>query len=297
MAGSASILDRVGRTAPLGGPLGIIAGGGLLPQRAAAAAAAAGRDVHVVVLDGFGDPVDYAAYPHIICRLGAAGRMLDWLKAAGVRDLILSGRVARPSFLALRPDAGAARLLPRIGMKAFRGDDALLVAVVMVLREEGFNPLEAQQILNDVMIDAPGILTAAHPDEQALHDIRRGLQVLKAMGSADVGQGAVVQMGVVLAVEAIEGTDAMLARAGQLQLEGPGGVFIKVMKPGQDRRVDLPTIGPDTMRAAAMAGLRGIAIEAGGTIVIDRAATLAAAAEAGLFLLVLNPSAPEWAAQ
>ncbi|MDB5369734.1 MAG: hypothetical protein JWP20_1292 [Roseomonas sp.] len=295
VAVAAGLLARVGLTEPLGGPLGIIAGGGLLPQRAAASAAAAGRPVHVVVLDGFAAAPDYAAYPHIVCRLGAAGRMLDWLRAARVQDLILAGRVSRPSFLSLRPDAGAARLMPRVGLKAFGGDDSLLSAVVRVLREEGFNPLEARQVLAEVMIDTPGVLTSTYPDEQALGDIRRGLSVVRALGSADVGQGAVVQQGLVLAVEAIEGTDAMLIRAGGLRRDGPGGVFVKVMKPGQDRRVDLPTIGPDTVAAAATAGLRGIAIQAGGTVVIDRAATLAAAEAAGMFLLALDPSAPEWA--
>jgi DUF1009 family protein len=251
--------------------------------------------VHVVVLEGFGNPADYAGYPHIVCRMGAAGRMLDWLRAARVRDLILAGAVRRPSLLSLRPDAGATRLLPRVGMKAFGGDDSLLSAVIQVLREEGFNPLEARQVLSEVMVDTPGVLTGAPPDEQAVQDIRRGLHVVRVIGAADVGQGCVVQQGLVLAVEAIEGTDAMLARAGTLRREGPGGVFVKVMKPSQDRRADLPTIGPDTVAAAAAAGLRGIAIQADGTIVIDRAATLAAAEAAGLFVLALDPFAPEWA--
>lgn len=295
MALSAAAIAKLGHRAPLGGPLGIIAGGGLLPQRAAASAHAAGRPVHVVVLEGFANPADYAAYPYIICRMGAAGRMLEWLRAAGVKDLILAGAVRRPSFLSLRPDAGATKLLPRVGMRAFGGDDSLLTALVQVLREEGFNPLEARQIMSEILVERPGVLTSVQPDEQAVLDIRRGLYVVRIMGAADVGQGCVVQQGLVLAVEAIEGTDAMLARAGTLRREGPGGVFVKVMKPGQDRRVDLPTIGPDTVAAAAAAGLRGIAIQADGTIVIDRPATLAAAEAAGMFVLALDPFAPEWA--
>ncbi len=275
-------------------PLGMIVGGGLMPQRAAAAALAAGRRPHVVVLEGFGDPRDYAAYPHITCRLGAAGRMLDWLRDAGCRDLVLAGQVKRPSFLSLRPDAGAARLLPRIGMKAFGGDDSLLNAVLRVLAEEGFRPLAAQALLAELLVPAPAQLGRLAPDEQALQDIRRGVFVLRRMGAADVGQGCVVQQGLVLAVEAIEGTDAMLARAGTLRREGPGGVLVKILKPGQDRRVDLPTIGPDTIRLAAEAGLRGLAIEAKGTIVIDRAESVAAADAAGLFLLAIDPAADEW---
>jgi len=276
-------------------PLGMIVGGGLLPQRAAAAAAAAGRTPHVVVLEGFGDPADYAAYPHIVCRLGAGGRMLDWLRGLGVRDLVLAGRVTRPSFLALRPDAGAARLLPKVGMKAFGGDDSLLQAVLRVLREEGFNPLAAQDVLAELLVPEACALTAGQPDEVARQDIRRGIAVVRALGAVDVGQCAVVQQGLVLAVEAIEGTDAMLARAGSLRREGPGGVLVKILKPGQDRRVDLPTIGPDTVTGAAAAGLRGIAIEANGTIVLDRQTTVAAAEAAGLFLIALDPTALAWA--
>ncbi|HWL81728.1 MAG TPA: UDP-2,3-diacylglucosamine diphosphatase LpxI [Roseomonas sp.] len=279
----------------MGTPLGMIVGGGLLPQRAAAAAAAAGRTPHVVILEGFGDPADYAGYPHIVCRLGAGGRMLEWLRGTGARDLVLAGKVTRPSFLSLRPDAGAARLLPRIGMKAFGGDDSLLQAVLRVLREEGFNPMPAQDVLQELLVPEPTALTTALPDEAARQDIRRGIAVVRALGAVDVGQCAVVQQGLVLAVEAIEGTDAMLARAGSLRREGPGGVLVKILKPGQDRRVDLPTIGPDTVAGAAAAGLRGIVIEANGTIVVDRPATVAAAEAAGLFLVALDPTALVWA--
>jgi DUF1009 family protein len=116
--------------------------------------------------------------------------------------------------------------------------------------------------------------------------------VARALGVADVGQACVVQQGIVLALEAIEGTDAMLARAGTLARQGPGGVLVKLVKPGQDRRADLPTIGPGTVRAAAAAGLRGIAFEAGGTILTDRAALVRAADEAGLFLTGIDPETP-----
>lgn len=281
--------------APSGGPIGMIVGGGLMPQRAAASAAASGRKPHVVVLEGFADPRDYAAYPHIVCRLGAAGRMLDWLKGQGVRDLVLAGQVTRPSFLSLRPDAGAARLLPRVGMKAFGGDDSLLRAVLRVLAEEGFQPLAAQTVLGTLLVPEPAVLTSHQPDEEARRDIRRGVAVVRALGAVDVGQGCVVQQGLVLAVEAIEGTDAMLSRAGTLRREGPGGVLVKILKPGQDRRIDLPTIGPDTVAGAAKAGLRGIAIEANGTIIIDRPETVAAAEAAGLFLLAIDVNDPVWA--
>ena len=120
-------------------------------------------------------------------------------------------------------------------------------------------------------------------------DIARAVDVVRALGRVDVGQGAVVQQGVVLAVEAIEGTDAMLARAATLKRPGPGGILLKLVKPGQDRRADLPTIGPATIRAAAAATLRGVAFEAGGTLLTDRHACIAEADAAGLFLIGINP--------
>lgn len=269
-------------------PLGIIAGGGPVPRRVADAARAAGRPVFVVVLEGHGDPAAWAGYPHVVLRFGLAARMLSWLKERGVRQLVLSGTVTRPSFLSLRPDAESARLALRVGRRAFGGDDELLSAVLAVLREEGFEPLGTQQVLA-ALLGPPGLLTRAAPDAQAMADIARGIRVVRALGAVDVGQGAVVQQGLVLAVEAIEGTDAMLARAGALRREGPGGVLVKLVKPGQDRRVDLPTLGLATVRAARAAGLRGIAFEADGCLFHERAESIAEADAAGMFLLGLTP--------
>ena len=272
--------------------LGIIAGAGLLPAQVAAAARAAGRGVFIVGLDGFADPAVLAAWPHEMRRLGAAGRIIASLREHGCQDLILIGPVRRPSLLDLRPDAEAAKLLARIGRAAFAGDDGLLAAVIRVLTEEGFRVIGAQEIIREAVAPS-GVLTAVAPDAQAMADIGRGVQVARLLGSADVGQGCVVQQGLVLAVEAIEGTDAMLARAGALRRDGIGGVLVKLVKPAQDRRADLPTIGPETVRHAAAAGLRGLAFEAKATILADREACLAAANAAGLFLLGLDPETHE----
>ncbi len=269
-------------------PLGIIAGGGNVPLRLARTATAAGRPVHVVALEGFADPSSYAAWPHLACRLGAAGRMLDWLRGQGVVELVLSGQVKRPSFLTLRPDAGAMKLAARIGKRAMGGDDQLLAAVAAVLEEEGFRVLASQEVMG-ALLAPPGLLAGPAPDAVARLDIRRGIEVVRALGGVDVGQGAVVQQGMVLGVEAIEGTDALLARVAGLKREGPGGVLVKLVKPGQDRRVDLPTIGPATVAGAARAGLAGIAVETAGCIMAEREQLLAMAAEAGLFVLGLQP--------
>jgi hypothetical protein len=275
-------------------PLGLVAGGGLMPQRVADAALKTGRPIVIILVEGYAKPADYARFGRVeVVPLGQIGRMLNLLRQGRVRDLVLAGRVTRPSLLGFRMDAEGARLAAKLGRRAlFGGDDGLLSAVLGLLRELGFNPLGAQQVVADLLVEA-GLLTQTAPDELARADIARGIAATQALGLADIGQGCVVQQGLVLGVEAIEGTDAMLARCGDLRREGPGGVLVKLVKPRQDLRVDLPAIGPDTVRAAAAAGLRGIAIEArhhhAGTIVLDRAGTISAAEAAGLFLLALRP--------
>ena len=268
--------------------LGILAGGGRLPSQVAAAAQAAGRAVFIVGLEGFAEKRAIQAWPHEMIRMGAAGRILAALRAHGCHDLVMIGPVRRPSIFDFRPDAEGARLLARAGRAAFAGDDGVLAAVIKILGEEGFRVLGAHEILQ-AALGPKGVLSRAEPDAQAMADIDRGVAVARALGVADVGQGCVVQLGLVLAVEAVEGTDAMLARCAPLTRAGPGGVLVKVLKPGQDRRVDLPTIGPDTIRNAAAAGLRGVAFEAGATILVERETTIAAADAAGLFLLGLDP--------
>ncbi len=268
--------------------LGILAGGGPLPGQVAAAAQAAGRRVFMVGLEGCAESAVLAAWPHEVIRITNPGRILAALRAFGCQDLVLIGPVRRPSLLGHRPDAEGARILARIGRAAFAGDNGLLGAVVRVLDEEGFRVIGAQEVLREALGPA-GVLTRVAPDALAMADIRRAAEVARALGAVDVGQGCVVQQGMVLALEAAEGTDAMLARCAPLARPGPGGVLVKLLKPGQERRADLPTIGPRTIRNAAAAGLRGVAFEAGSTILAEHAATVAAADAAGLFLLGLDP--------
>ena len=273
-------------------PLGIIAGGGPLPGQVAAAARAAGRAVFLVALEGYAEPSVISGLPHETIRLGAAGPILAALRARGCRDLVLAGPVKRPSLFDIRPDAEGARLLARIGRAAFAGDDGFLAAIVRVLGEEGFHVLGVHEVMREArheILGPRGLLTQAAPDAAAMADIKRGIAVLSALGAADIGQACVVQQGIVLAVEAVEGTDAMLARAGGLRRPGAGGVLVKLTKPAQDRRADLPTIGPDTIRHAREAGLRGVAFEANGTILLQRETSTAMAEAAGLFLLGVEP--------
>jgi hypothetical protein len=246
--------------------------------------------VFLVGLEGFADPAVLAPWPHQVIRMLAVGQILAALRAHGCQDLVLIGPVRRPSLLDLRPDAEGARMLARIGRAAFAGDDGLLAAVVKILGEEGFRVVGAHEILSEALGPA-GLLSQAAPDAVAMADIRRGIAVVRALGAVDVGQACVVQQGVALAVEAAEGTDAMLSRCAALARPGRGGVLVKLVKPGQDRRADLPTVGPDTIRAAVAAGLRGVAFEAGGTILADRETTIATANTSGVFLIGLDAEA------
>lgn len=153
---------------------------------------------------------------------------------------------------------------------------------------EGFKVVGAHDVLGDLL--APlGTWGRVRPDEQAESDIRHGVKVAQGLGALDVGQSVVVQQGIVLGVEAIEGTDALIDRVGSLRRSGPGGVLVKLCKPGQDRRVDLPTVGPDTLKRAEAAGLRGIAVEAGGAIVVDLDRLVKEADRAGMFVAGITP--------
>ena len=270
-------------------PLGVIAGGGSLPLRVVQAASALGRPVHIVVLEGHGDPAAHVGQSHVTLRWGLAAQMLSWLKQHGVREVVLAGTVARPSLLSLRPDAASMKLIGRIGRAAFNGDDSILRAVMKVLGEEGFEVLGAQALLTGLLPEA-ALLAGPMPDDVARADIARGLAVCHAMGAVDVGQAVIVQQGLVLGVEAIEGTDALILRAGALKREGPAPILVKALKPTQSKLADLPTIGPKTVETARTAGLRGLAFQANGTILLERDATIAAAEAAGIFLLAFNPA-------
>jgi len=268
-------------------PLGILAGGGTLPRRLAETAREAGRPVFLVAFQGQTDPATVADLPHVWVRLGEAGRAIAELKRAGATDLVMAGPVRRPSWSEIGLDWRGAQLVARIGARAL-GDDGLLRAVAQELESEGFRLVGADDVIGGGLAPT-GILGRHAPDEQALADIARGVEVARALGQADVGQAVVVQQGLVLGVEAIEGTDALLARVTDLRRAGPGGVLVKIAKPHQDRRVDLPTIGPATIDRAAEAGLRGVAVEAAGTIIVDLAVCVAAADRAGLFLVGIDP--------
>jgi DUF1009 family protein len=268
-------------------PLGIVAGSGGLPRRVIDSCRAAGRAVFVLALDGEADRETVAAVPHAWCRLGGAASGLDLLRANGVGELVLAGGVRRPSLAALRPDWRAAKFLARVGYRAL-GDDGLLSAVVKELEREGFRVIGADQLLGEAALPE-GPLGQVRPDADAAADIAHGMRLARAIGALDIGQAVVVQQGLVLGVEAIDGTDALIRRCAGLRRDGPGGVLVKAEKPRQESRADRPTIGPQTVSLAAESGLCGIAAQAGATLVVDRDEVIRLADAHGLFVVGVRP--------
>lgn len=269
--------------------LGLIAGGGALPVEIAQHCERSGRPLFVIRLKGFAG-ADLAPYAGAEVGLAELGKCLKALKRAGCRAICLAGNVARPDFSSLVPDLRGLMLLPKAVAAARKGDDALLRLLVDEFEKEGFAVEGAHEVMEDLSLPA-GLLGARAPTDDDMADALRALDVARAIGRLDVGQAAVVAHGLVLAVEAQEGTDAMLARVADLpaHLRGkPGagaGVLAKAPKPIQETRVDLPTIGVATVQGVARAGLAGIVGEAGRLLVLDREATLAQADELGVFIL------------
>ncbi|MBN4016500.1 UDP-2,3-diacylglucosamine diphosphatase LpxI [Rhodospirillaceae bacterium AH-315-P19] len=263
--------------------LGIIAGNGALPERIVEACRSKGRECFVLALKGHTNPKTVANVPHAWVRLGAVGAAIKLLHEAGVEDLVLAGPVGRPTLASLRPDVKGAMLLAKAGVASL-SDDGLLRMAIKALETEGFCVVGAEDVF-DELLTPEGVLGKLAPDRSAEADITRGVEIARAIGFFDVGQAVIVQQGIVLGVEAVEGTDALIDRAGRLRREGPGGVLVKIKKPTQEVRADLPTIGMATVQAVAKAGLCGIAVEAGGSLIIDRTRVIEAADRAGLFLV------------
>jgi UDP-2,3-diacylglucosamine hydrolase len=266
------------------GTLGIIAGSGELPRRIVESCLTRNRPVFILALEGEADAETTENAPHAWCRIGAAAKGLKLLRDHGVTELVIAGGVRRPSLPSIRPDWWAAKFLAKIGYRLL-GDNGFLSALAKELENEGFRLIGAHELLDEAASIPEGPLGRVVPGVDARADIVRGIQIARAIGALDVGQAVVVQQGLVLGVEAIEGTDALLRRCAGLRREGPGGVLVKVEKPGQEARIDRPTVGPRTVRLASEAGLRGIAVEAGATLLIDREEIVRSADAAGLFVV------------
>ncbi len=269
--------------------LGLIAGAGGLPAEVANHCRQAGRPYFVVRLRGIADDATLG-HPGEECGIAELGKCFKLLRREGCEAVCFAGIVQRPNFSALKPDMRGAAALPGIIAAARHGDDALLRKVLDEFRKEGFAVEGVHEAVGAMTLPL-GLLARRAPGAEHKGDIARALEVAREIGRLDVGQGAVVCDGLVLAVEAQEGTDSMLRRVADLPTairgtpEHPRGVLAKAPKPIQEIRVDLPTIGVATVRGAARAGLAGIVGEAGRLLIVDREATIEAANEMGLFIL------------
>lgn len=267
--------------------LGILAGGGPLPGYLIEACKSSGRDFFVLAFADQADPQVIGDAPHAWVRLGAVEEAIGRLQIEQCEELVLAGPVRRPSLAELRPDRRAARFLAR-GLLS-KGDNGLLGAVVRTLEEEeGFRVIGADAILADLRAGA-GPFGQHAPNKDDESDIARGVSVVHQIGRLDIGQAAIVSQGIVLGIEAAEGTEALLKRCGPLHQEGRSGVLVKLPKPGQEKRADLPAIGPRTVSGAVEAGLAGIAVAAGATLVFEPARVAADANAAGLFIVGIMP--------
>lgn len=268
--------------------LGLIAGGGDLPIVLAEHCAATGRDYFVARIEPFASAA-LESHPGVTLNLGAMGARMQALKNAGVDAVVLIGQAPRPDLSQLKLDERAQAMIPAFLVAAANGDDALLRVLLEEHEREGFKVLGAEEVMGDLLARA-GAWGPLQPTDAQRKDIAKAAKIAAAVGALDVGQGVVVANGVPLAVEAQEGTDAMLERVASLPTtvrgtaENRRGVLLKRSKPIQERRIDLPVIGPKTLEGAAAAGLAGIAVEAGGALVVRREEMIAEADRLGLFL-------------
>ena len=275
--------------------LGIISGGGGLPCDVARAATKDNRSVHLIGIEGeAGEQI--SEFSHSWIKWGEIGRLFSILRDENCHDVVIIGHVKRPDLSQVRMDLGALKLLPFIMKLKTGGDDSILTKIAGLFEDKGHRVCSVLDLVPSLAADL-GEMTNSKPNQNDQQDIAKGLDVVAAMGRFDVGQAVVVVNGHVIAVEGAEGTDQMLERCQSLKQwgrKGRHGVLVKVPKPSQDRRIDLPTIGPKTVELAIEANLSGIAIAAGETLIADKSRTINHANKGKLFIrgedLVGEPS-------
>ncbi len=274
--------------------IGLIAGGGSIPATVVRTALQQGRDIFVASFLGITDLDSVfsakdevkdttATFSHEVFKLGQGGKMLRAFKREKVDDVVFIGHIRRPSFKELSVDFWTTKQIAKWGF-SISGDDSLLSRIIKLVEAEGFKVIGVQDIVPELLA-VKGTYGKIKPDEQAQKDIEIGYKVAKELGKLDVGQSVIVQQSMVIGVEAIEGTDALIKRCRDLQRKGQGGVLVKTCKPSQEKRIDLPTIGMGTIENANASGLRGIAIEAGSALVVNVDDIIKKANELGMFVV------------
>ena len=286
--------DQSGAADADNSPVAIVCGGGSLPFAVAAAVLRRGRPVFLLPIEGWADSHAVAAYPHAWMTLGQFGRAQRLAKNAGCRDVVCIGTLQRPSLRSMKLDWATVQMLPRLYRLYRGGDDHLLSGVSRLVEEQGFRLLGAHEVAPEILVPA-GLLSRRRPSAGHLADAARGFALLEAVGLFDVGQAAVVWDNRVVAIEGAEGTDAMLnrvaelRRSGRIRLGEGSGVLVKASKPGQERRLDLPAIGPTTIEGVREAGLAGMVLRADEVVMAEPDVLVAVADKAGLFILGAAP--------
>jgi len=263
--------------------IGLVAGGGGLPGKVIETLRMKGIGFKVVALDGFAECLPLLnTEDYIKIKLGQIGKGISFFKKFGITEILMVGGVKRPSLTSLIPDFWTAKFIAKISLK-FLGDDGILKAVNNALKDEGFSIIGIQDVMDDIFAKE-GVFGKRSPDDQAMADIRYGISLLKSLSSLDIGQGVVIQQGLVIAVEAIEGTDNMLSRVKDFKREGAAPVLVKMKKIGQHDKLDIPTVGSSTVITAHRNGVRGIAVQAGGVLIADYEDMVKTANELGVFI-------------
>jgi DUF1009 family protein len=266
--------------------LGMIAGGGMMPVEIIKYCNATGRKIFVVGIEPFAKEEELKDAPHIFAKIGEAGKIMKAFKENNVYEIVLAGGIKRPSFKEMIPDFEGIKIITKLALKKM-SDDKLFRAVMDEIESRGFKIVSIEEVVPEMMFNE-GVYGDVKPSQEDMDDIQRGITVARALGAVDVGQAVVVQEGMVLAVEAIEGTDMMLSRACMLKKEGKEPVMVKILKPGQDLRTDLPAIGIQTIEQLKKYGLKGIAVEAGGILIIEREKVIELANKEGIFIIGLK---------
>ena len=289
----ARMSQKMMEAASAGRSIAIICGGGSFPGAVADAAERHGRRPVMLGIKGWANSKVVERHAHHWVALGQVGRLIRLAHAESCQEALFIGTLLRPPLTQIRLDWPTIRLLPRIA-RCFRGgDDRLLSGVASMIEGSGLRIVGVEDVAPEIIVPE-GVLGRYQPSSRDRADIARALNLIAALGPFDVGQAAVVADNHVLAVEAAEGTDNLLARMIELRRQRrvttpPGvGVLVKAPKPGQDRRFDLPAIGPATVESVARAGLAGVAVVAGSTIIAETAAVIATADRANIFLIGVN---------
>lgn len=264
--------------------IGIICGGGIYPLLIARGCQEAHIETYLLFVDGHVDKnLQWPDFQFQNFRLGEIARVLDFLKKNKITDIIFAGNIKRPSIFQICPDVEGIKWLTKIGSKFLRGDDELLRCIAQQFEQNGFNVLDGRRFLKNISQNE-GVLTDVIPSELDNADIKRGVEILTALSRCDVGQSVIVYNGIVLGIEACEGTEMLIKRCSELKDTQKGGVLIKISKNGQDNRFDMPVIGVNTVKQVKDANLAGIAIEGANCIILENQDVIKIANQLGVFL-------------